>query len=74
MYTQTISDPLWQLLKRFDRFPELTSGYLGGGTALALQLGHRRSDDLDFTGNNPAQRFRSGGTAGLRGSIMEQPA
>ena len=48
MYTQTISDPLWQLLKRFDRFPELTSGYLGGGTALALQLGHRRSDDLDF--------------------------
>jgi len=22
--------------------------YLGGGTALDLQLGHRRSDDLDF--------------------------
>ena len=22
--------------------------YLGGGTALALQLGHRRSEDIDF--------------------------
>ena len=48
MYTQTISNALWQLLKSLDRFPELKSGYLGGGTALALQLGHRRSDDLDF--------------------------
>ncbi|MGA9292658.1 MAG: nucleotidyl transferase AbiEii/AbiGii toxin family protein [Ignavibacteriaceae bacterium] len=31
------------LLKKFnDKF------YLAGGTALALQLGHRRSDDFDF--------------------------
>ena len=48
MYTETISDALWHLLKRFDGFPDLKTGYLGGGTALALQLGHRRSDDLDF--------------------------
>lgn len=48
MYTKTISDALWGLLKRLDGFPDLKSGYLGGGTALALQLGHRRSDDLDF--------------------------
>ncbi len=27
---------------------DLDSFYLAGGTALALQLGHRRSDDLDF--------------------------
>lgn len=26
----------------------MKGAYLGGGTALALQLGHRRSDDLDF--------------------------
>jgi hypothetical protein len=26
----------------------MTYSYLGGGTALALQLGHRRSEDLDF--------------------------
>ncbi len=48
MYTETISNALWQLLKRLDGFPELKIAYLGGGTALALQLGHRRSDDLDF--------------------------
>ncbi|OGM15226.1 hypothetical protein A2985_03440 [Candidatus Woesebacteria bacterium RIFCSPLOWO2_01_FULL_43_11] len=29
-----------------DSFPE--GSYLGGGTAVALQLGHRRSADLDF--------------------------
>lgn len=28
--------------------PHLDSFYLAGGTGLALQLGHRRSDDLDF--------------------------
>lgn len=48
MHTQTISHALWQLLKRLDGFSELKSGYLAGGTALALQLGHRKSDDLDF--------------------------
>lgn len=48
MHTETISHALWQLLKRLDRSLVLRDGYLGGGTALALQLGHRRSDDLDF--------------------------
>ena len=28
--------------------PNLETFYLAGGTGLALQLGHRRSDDLDF--------------------------
>lgn len=28
--------------------PHLDAFYLAGGTGLALQLGHRRSDDLDF--------------------------
>lgn len=28
--------------------PHLDTFYLAGGTGLALQLGHRRSDDLDF--------------------------
>jgi len=32
--------------------------YLGGGTALALQLGHRKSEDLDFfTGKNIEEIF-----------------
>lgn len=48
MYTEAISDPLWGLLKRLSAFPEMKFAYLGGGTALSLQLGHRKSEDLDF--------------------------
>ena len=48
MYTKAISDPIWELLRRLNPIPDMTYSYLGGGTALALQLGHRRSEDLDF--------------------------
>ena len=48
MYTEAISDRLWGLLKRLSAFPEMKFAYLGGGTALSLQLGHRKSEDLDF--------------------------
>jgi Nucleotidyl transferase AbiEii toxin, Type IV TA system len=33
--------------------PELSPFYLAGGTGLSLQLGHRKSDDLDFFTENP---------------------
>ncbi|MCU0432206.1 MAG: nucleotidyl transferase AbiEii/AbiGii toxin family protein [Bacteroidia bacterium] len=36
------------LLKRLAGLPELSSYRLAGGTALALQIGHRISYDLDF--------------------------
>jgi len=48
MYTEAISDRLWELLKRLSAFPEMKFTYLGGGTALSLQLGHRKSEDLYF--------------------------
>ena len=48
MYTEAISDHLWGLLKRLSAFPEMKFAYLGGGTALSMQLGHRKSEDLDF--------------------------
>lgn len=48
MYTKAISDSLWELLRRLNRISDMSFCYLGGGTALALQLAHRRSDDLDF--------------------------
>ena len=48
MYTEAISDRLWGLLKRLSAFPEMKFTYLGGGTALSMQLGHRKSEDLDF--------------------------
>jgi len=48
MHTEAISDPLWELIKDLDPIPEMKRAYLGGGTALALQLRHRKSDVLDF--------------------------
>jgi hypothetical protein len=48
VYPEAISDPIWGLLRRLNSIPDMKSCYLGGGTALALQLGHRKSDDLDF--------------------------
>lgn len=42
--------------------PESRAWYLAGGTALALQLGHRKSRDLDFFTRNifdPGELFRN---------------
>jgi hypothetical protein len=48
MFTKAISAPLLKLLDKLSAIPDMASTYLGGGTALALQLGHRRSEDLDL--------------------------
>lgn len=40
-------------LEAFGSAPELDSFYLAGGTGLALQLGHRRSNDLDLFSERP---------------------
>jgi len=48
MHPETLPDSLWALLPRLDRIPGISNAYLGGGSALALFLGHRKSEDLDF--------------------------
>ena len=49
----TIHPTTLGLLKRLMQIPELSDFFLVGGTALALQLGHRISIDLDlFTKND----------------------
>ena len=48
LYTNTVEPALWNLLQDISALPELKNFCLVGGTTLALQLGHRRSDDLDF--------------------------
>jgi predicted nucleotidyltransferase component of viral defense system len=50
MFYEILSDHLKELLTRTLQTVREVYGqfYLAGGTALALQLGHRRSDDLDF--------------------------
>ncbi|MFQ5657921.1 MAG: nucleotidyl transferase AbiEii/AbiGii toxin family protein, partial [Candidatus Methylomirabilales bacterium] len=37
-----------RLCGKLMRLPALRPFYLAGGTGLALHLGHRRSEDLDF--------------------------
>ncbi len=47
-----ISSGTFQLIQQLQALPELNEFYLVGGTALALQLGHRNSIDIDlFTRN-----------------------
>lgn len=50
---QTIYPATLQLLKDLQSLELLKECRLVGGTALALQLGHRRSVDLDFFGTVP---------------------
>lgn len=47
----TIDSSTLELLKKLMSFEEFTELRLVGGTSLALQLGHRKSIDLDFFGN-----------------------
>ena len=48
---QTVLPDTLELLKSLMRLPILGQTRLVGGTALALQYGHRRSVDLDFFGD-----------------------
>ena len=48
---KTIEPTTLELLKRIQSIPELNDTRLVGGTSLALQLGHRKSVDLDFFGH-----------------------
>lgn len=48
---KTIEPTTLEILKRIQSIPELKETRLVGGTALALQLGHRTSVDLDIFGH-----------------------
>lgn len=52
MYTNTISSNIQELLDKLSHLSFIKNFYLSGGTALALQLGHRESEDLDFFNKN----------------------
>lgn len=53
---QTIHPNTLELLKQLASQPELAQTRLVGGTALALQYGHRQSIDLDFFGGLPEDK------------------
>jgi len=48
MHAEALAKPTAQCLKILSEQTFLNSYYLAGGTAVALHLGHRRSEDLDF--------------------------
>ena len=48
LHEEVISKQMADLLKQICANPAFKDFYLAGGTALALQLGHRKSIDLDF--------------------------
>ncbi len=48
MFTKTLLPDTLRAIQLISGFPEIKQAYLAGGTALALQIGHRISQDLDF--------------------------
>lgn len=48
MFTKTILPDTLRAIKLSATIPTIQRAYLAGGTALALQMGHRVSVDLDF--------------------------
>jgi len=48
MYSEVLPQSLWELLEKLHSVLQEGEFYLAGGSALALQLGHRVSEDLDF--------------------------
>lgn len=48
MFTKTLLPDTLRAIQLISAVPEIKKAYLAGGTALALQLGHRISVDLDF--------------------------
>jgi hypothetical protein len=50
LHLETIEYSTLELLRKLQSLPILRDTRLVGGTALALQLGHRKSVDLDFFG------------------------
>lgn len=50
LHLETVEPDTLELLRRLQSLPVLSETRLVGGTALALQMGHRCSVDLDFFG------------------------
>ena len=52
LHLEAIESATFELLKRLQALPVFAKTRLVGGTALALQLGHRVSVDLDVFGKD----------------------
>jgi predicted nucleotidyltransferase component of viral defense system len=68
MFTKTLLPDTLRAIELISGFPEIKNAYLAGGTALALQLGHRVSVDLDFF---TQKEFKEAETAAKLASFLE---
>lgn len=57
LHYTTIDSTTLELLKRLLAIPYFSNVYLAGGTSLALQIGHRKSIDLDLFGTIEADEI-----------------
>jgi len=53
LYKETVSPEFFELIQKLFMHPELSDFVLVGGTALSLQIGHRKSIDIDLFSSNP---------------------
>lgn len=58
LHKETVSLGLFATLKALFSIPELSSFKLVGGTAIALQIGHRRSVDIDLFSNEETDKAK----------------
>ncbi len=55
LFLDTLDNKRLEVFKKLKDFSQY--GVLGGGTALALQIGHRKSYDFDFFVNEPISKY-----------------
>jgi hypothetical protein len=53
LHTETVESGTLVFITRLSQDAALNNFVLAGGTALSLQLGHRKSIDLDFLSTSP---------------------
>lgn len=58
LHTNTVTAEVLQLISKLQGKPYLEEFYLVGGTGLALQIGHRKSDDIDLFTNSDFDNSR----------------
>ena len=69
MHPKVLSTEAWQVLKSLKKDALLDDWTLAGGTGLALQLGHRLSEDLDFFFPGPFDSHSLLKKLALRGAV-----
>ena len=56
MRIETLTENTKKIWDKIQNFKNVSDFYLAGGTALALQMGHRISVDLDFFSDKPIKK------------------